>query len=260
MGVLISIMPLLRGCCRNQSTSKIEKKQRPPFCKMKWHAHHTVIWRVFHFKKCSCRDNALSKTVLNLMSTCSARVNQQPPMDQLAVLSTGCLAFFHSAPDGVHNSSFLFYIIIPLSAYWTVLHSVTLWTGAWESGSGWGLGVPKLTKTIYIIIIPLMLLQNGPCPLSHNTATFLSLKPVLHNTGPFWYRGAVSHNTAEFWSLGLFLYDMAGLHFAHPGPFHAIRRVLTLGSRFIGRAGGARQGGQTGQGRGHGRAARARAK
>jgi hypothetical protein len=96
-----------------------------------------------------------------------------------------------------------------------VLHSVTLWTGAWESGSGWGLGVPKLT-----IIIPLMVLQNGPCPLSHNTATFLSLKPVLHNTGPFRYRGAVSHNTAEFWSLGLFWYDMAGLHFAHPGPFH----------------------------------------
>ncbi len=33
-----------------------------------------------------------------------------------------------------------------------VLHSVTLWTGAWESGSGWGLGVPKF---------PLMVLQNG---------------------------------------------------------------------------------------------------
>jgi hypothetical protein len=138
----------------------------------------------------------------------------------------------------------LLYIIIPLSPYWMVLHSVTLWTGAWESGSGWGLGVPKLTKTIYIIIIPLMVLQNGPCPLSHNTATFLSLKPVLHNTGPFWYRGAVSHNTAKFWSLGLFWYDMAGLHFAHPGPFHTIRRVLTLGSRFIGTAGGAQQGGQ----------------
>jgi hypothetical protein len=43
---------------------------------------------------------------------------------------------------------------------------------------------------------------------------------------------------------------MAGLHFAHPGPFHTIRRVLTLGSRFTrhGRAGGA------GHGRGHGRA------
>jgi hypothetical protein len=26
----------------------------------------------------------------------------------LAVLSTGCLAFFHSAPDGVHHSPFLF--------------------------------------------------------------------------------------------------------------------------------------------------------
>jgi len=33
---------------------------------------------------------------------------------------------------------------------------------------------------------------------------------------------------------------MAGLHFAHLGPFHTIRRVLTLGSRFTrhGRAGG----------------------
>ncbi len=38
----------------------------------------------------------------------TARVNQQPPMHQLAVLSTGCLAFFHLAPDGVHDSPFLF--------------------------------------------------------------------------------------------------------------------------------------------------------
>jgi hypothetical protein len=37
----------------------------------------------------------------------------------------------------------LIYYIIPLSPYWMVLHSVTLWTGAWESGSGWGLGVPN---------------------------------------------------------------------------------------------------------------------
>ncbi len=37
-----------------------------------------------------------------------SRVNQQPPMYQLAVLSTGCLAFFHLAPDGVHRSPFLF--------------------------------------------------------------------------------------------------------------------------------------------------------
>ncbi len=37
-----------------------------------------------------------------------AKVNQQPPMHQLAVLSSGCLAFFHSAPDGVHDSPFLF--------------------------------------------------------------------------------------------------------------------------------------------------------
>ncbi len=37
-----------------------------------------------------------------------AKVNQQPPMHQLAVLSTGCLAFFHSAPNGVHRNPFLF--------------------------------------------------------------------------------------------------------------------------------------------------------
>ncbi len=64
---------------------------------------------------------------------------------------------------------------------------------------------------------------------------------------------------------------MAGLHFAHPGPFHTIRRVLTLGSRFTshGRAGGAghdrghgRAGrpDRAGQGRGQGRAGRAGAK
>ncbi len=35
-------------------------------------------------------------------------MNQQPPMHQLAVLSIGCLAFFHSAPNGVHDSPFLF--------------------------------------------------------------------------------------------------------------------------------------------------------
>jgi hypothetical protein len=37
-----------------------------------------------------------------------ARVNQQPPMHQLAVLSTGWVAFFHLASDGVHHSPFLF--------------------------------------------------------------------------------------------------------------------------------------------------------
>jgi hypothetical protein len=54
--------------------------------------------------------------------------------------------------------------------------------GEWE----WlGPGSTKINKDYLYIIIPLMVLQNGACPLSHNTATFLSLKPVLHNTGPF---------------------------------------------------------------------------
>jgi hypothetical protein len=39
-----------------------------------------------------------------------AKVNQQPPMHQLAVLSTGWAAFFHSVPDGVHHSPFLFVV------------------------------------------------------------------------------------------------------------------------------------------------------
>jgi hypothetical protein len=37
-----------------------------------------------------------------------ARVNQQPPMHQLAVLSNGWAAFFHLALDGFHHSPFLF--------------------------------------------------------------------------------------------------------------------------------------------------------
>jgi len=46
-------------------------KQGRPFCKMKWHDHHTVIWQVFHFKKCSSHYNVPSKTASNLMYTCS---------------------------------------------------------------------------------------------------------------------------------------------------------------------------------------------
>jgi hypothetical protein len=34
----------------------------------------------------------------------SARMNQQPPMHQLAVLFTGWVVFFHLAPNGVHHS------------------------------------------------------------------------------------------------------------------------------------------------------------
>jgi hypothetical protein len=41
-------------------------------------------------------------------SLIGSSVNQQPPMHQLAVLSTGWAAFFHSAPDEVHQSQFLF--------------------------------------------------------------------------------------------------------------------------------------------------------
>jgi hypothetical protein len=34
-------------------------------------------------------------------------VNRQPPMHQLAILSTGWAAFFHSTSDGVRHSPFL---------------------------------------------------------------------------------------------------------------------------------------------------------
>jgi hypothetical protein len=48
-----------------------------------------------------------------------ARVNQQPPMHQLVVLSIGWVAFFHSAPNGVHhNPFFLLLTTIPFSFFW----------------------------------------------------------------------------------------------------------------------------------------------
>jgi hypothetical protein len=34
----------------------------------------------------------------------------------------------------------------PIICMYLLFKSVTLWTGVWESGSGWGMGVPKLTK------------------------------------------------------------------------------------------------------------------
>jgi hypothetical protein len=37
-----------------------------------------------------------------------ARMNQQPPMHQLAILSIGWVVFFHLAPNGVHHNSFFF--------------------------------------------------------------------------------------------------------------------------------------------------------
>jgi hypothetical protein len=40
-----------------------------------------------------------------------ARVYQQPPMHQLAVLPTGWAAFFHSTPNGVHHKVYFFLLL-----------------------------------------------------------------------------------------------------------------------------------------------------
>jgi len=51
----------------------------------------------------------------------TARVNQQPPMHQLAVMSIGWATFFHSVPDGVHHTPLPFtadhYIYIYIYIY-----------------------------------------------------------------------------------------------------------------------------------------------
>jgi hypothetical protein len=60
-----------------------------------------------------------------------ARVNQQPPMHQVAVLSTGWAAFFHSAPDGVHHSPFFFaadHYTFFLFFFWVTLRPFFPWT------------------------------------------------------------------------------------------------------------------------------------
>ncbi len=53
-----------------------------------------------------------------------AKVHQQPPMHQLAILSTGCAAFFHSAPDGVHHSLFFFLFFVCCWSLYLVFFSV----------------------------------------------------------------------------------------------------------------------------------------
>jgi hypothetical protein len=49
----------------------------------------------------------------------TARVNQQPSMHQLAILSTGWAASFHSMSDGVHHSPFIFAVCSCLFFPWT---------------------------------------------------------------------------------------------------------------------------------------------
>ncbi len=48
--------------------------------------------------------NIKHTTVLVRTVVRTARVNQQSPMHQLAVLSTGWATFFHSVPDGVQHN------------------------------------------------------------------------------------------------------------------------------------------------------------
>jgi hypothetical protein len=67
---LFQLWPFSMGVAQHKAHPNF-KKQGPPFCKMKWHDQHTVIWQVFHFKKCSSRYNVPSKTASNLMYTCS---------------------------------------------------------------------------------------------------------------------------------------------------------------------------------------------
>jgi hypothetical protein len=49
-----------------------------------------------------------------------ARVNQQPPMHQLAVLSTRWAVFFHSTSNGVHQSPFLFVVDHYILFLWAI--------------------------------------------------------------------------------------------------------------------------------------------
>jgi hypothetical protein len=60
-----------------------------------------------HFEECSINVTLKYQFIFG-PTFWGGRVNQQPPMPQLAVLSTGWVAFFHSVPDGVHHSRFLF--------------------------------------------------------------------------------------------------------------------------------------------------------
>jgi len=55
-------------------------------------------------------DTTFKEWVLKAHLKKLAKVNQQPPMHQLAVLSTGWAAFFHTTSSGVHHNPFLFAI------------------------------------------------------------------------------------------------------------------------------------------------------
>jgi len=58
-----------------------------------------------------------SKPVAVLPLFFRASVNQQPPVHQFPVLSTGWTAFLHSAPDGVHRRPYFFLLLTTVISF-----------------------------------------------------------------------------------------------------------------------------------------------
>ncbi len=95
------------------------------------------------------------------------RVSQQPPMHQLAVLSTGWAAFFHSVSDGVHHNPFLF-----AADHYTFLFLLVR--------GGFSLG-PDLTPS-YLVHFP-TLVSTAPTLVPYllsptNIATLITSHPI----------------------------------------------------------------------------------
>jgi hypothetical protein len=66
------------------------------------------LQKAFECKQMICK--AWFASCLCVGSKLWAKMNQQPPMHQLVILSTGWTMFFHSVPSGVHDNPFLFVV------------------------------------------------------------------------------------------------------------------------------------------------------
>jgi len=121
------------------------------------------------------------------------RVNQQPPMHQLAVLSTGWAAFFHSAPDGVHHNPFFFWLLIIVFFYF--IWFVTVFSPGPDLTHSYLVHFPTLVS-ITPTLVPYLLSPTNIATLLITYLTNLTIVlntyptnlTTLHTQPPYWHK------------------------------------------------------------------------
>jgi len=114
------------------------------------------------------------------------RVNQQPPMHQLAILSIGWAPFFHLALDTVHHNPFFF---IADHCFFSFLGSWPFFPWTWpHTYLPYSLSYPHKSYTNLgtLFIIPYWL--SYPIDLATILTTYPTNLATLHTQSLYWHK------------------------------------------------------------------------